>query len=196
MILRGLRRLYHWVLGWAGRPAALWALFGISFAESSFFPIPPDVLLVPLCLGKPRLGFRFAAVCTLASVLGGIAGYGIGMLATDLAHTMLHWFASDATIETVRRQFDENTFLYVAIAGFTPVPYKVFTIAAGVFHVNFPVFVLASVCSRGARFFLEATLIRLWGERAKAFLEKRFELATLVLVAVGIAGFLAVKYLF
>jgi membrane protein YqaA with SNARE-associated domain len=196
VILSGLRRLYHWVLGWANRPAALWALFCISFAESSFFPIPPDVLLIPLCLGKPKLGFRFAAVCTAASVLGGMAGYGIGYLSTDLAHRMLHWFASDSVIETVRRQFDENTFLYVAIAGFTPVPYKVFTIAAGIFHVNFPLFVAASVCSRGARFFLEAIFIRLWGERAKAFLEKRFELATILFALALLGGFLAVKYLF
>ena len=196
MIFRSLRRLYHWVLGWAGHPSALWALFGIAFAESSFFPIPPDVLLIALSMGRPLLGFRFALVCTLGSVLGGIAGYGIGLLATDLAHTMLHWFASDDLIETVHRQFDENTFLYVAIAGFTPVPYKVFTIAAGVFHVNFPLFVLASICSRGARFYLVALFIRLWGERAKAFLEKRFELATLLFAAALIGGFLAVKYLF
>ena len=196
MIIKSLHRLYHWVLGWSDHPSALWALFGIAFAESSFFPIPPDVLLIPLCFGKPLRGFRFAAVCTLGSVLGGMAGYGIGLLFTDVGHTMIGWFASDSTIETVRRQFDENTFLYVAIAGFTPVPYKVFTIAAGMFHVNFPVFVFASVLSRGARFFLEAGLVRLFGERARLFLEKRLELATLVLAALGVGGFLAVKYLF
>lgn len=191
-----LRRLYHWVVGWADHGAALWALFGISFAESSFFPIPPDVLLVPLCLGKPKRGHVPAAVCTAASVLGGMAGYAIGFWLTGFAHDLLAVFASKATIEEVRRQFDENTFLYVAIAGFTPIPYKVFTISAGIFGVSFPGFVAASLLSRGARFFLEALLVRWFGERAKAFLETRFEVATVVLVVLGVAGFLAVKYLF
>ena len=196
MIFGPLRRLYRWVIGWADHTAALWALFGISFAESSFFPIPPDVLLIPLCFGKPQKAFRFAAVCTLASVLGGMAGYGIGYLLTDVGHTMIRWFASEHTIGVVQHQCDENTFLYVAIAGFTPVPYKVFTIAAGIFHVNFAVFVVASVVSRGARFFLEAGAVRLFGDRARLFLEKRFELATLILAVLGIGGFLVVKYLF
>src|SRR5205085_7229371 len=141
-------------------------------------------------------GFRFAGVCTLASVLGGMAGYCIGLLLTDVGRNLILWFSSPATLEVVRKQFEENTFLYVAIAGFTPVPYKVFTIAAGIFHVNFPVFVLASVLSRGARFFLEAGLVRLFGERARLFLEKRLELATPVLAALGVGGLLAVKYLF
>jgi len=191
-----LRRLYHWTIGWADRPAGSIALFVLAFAESSFFPIPPDVLLIALALGRPHKAFRFAAICTAGSVLGGIAGYGIGLLLTDPAWKFLNWIASEHTIATVKRQFEENTFLYVAIAGFTPIPYKVFTIAAGIFHVNFPVFVAASVCSRGARFYLEAILIRRFGDKARNFLEKRFEVATLVLAALGIGGFLAVKYLF
>lgn len=191
-----IRRLYHWTISWADRPAGAWALFLLAFAESSFFPIPPDVLLVALCLGRPKKSFRFAAICTAGSVLGGIAGYGLGMWMTEPATRFLRWLASEHTIAEVKRQFEANTFLYVAIAGFTPIPYKVFTISAGIFGVNFPVFVAASVCSRGARFYLEAILIRRFGEKAKQFLEKRFELATLVLAALGIGGFLAVKYLF
>ena len=191
-----LRRLYHWTIAWADRPSGTWALFALAFAESSFFPIPPDVLLVALALGRPTKSYRFAAICTAGSVLGGIAGYGLGLLLTEPATRFLHWLASDETIATVKRQFEENTFLWVAVAGFTPIPYKVFTIAAGIFHVNFPVFVAASVCSRGARFYLEAVAIRYFGEKAKAFLEKRFEIVTLALAVLGIGGFLAVKYLF
>jgi membrane protein YqaA with SNARE-associated domain len=196
VIFRQGRRLYRWVVGWADRPAALVALFVISFAESSFFPIPPDVLLIPLCFGRPRRGHVFAGVCTLASVLGGMAGYGLGTWASGLGHDLVVFFSSEATFEVVRRQFEENTFLYVAIAGFTPIPYKVFTISAGIFHVSFPVFVLASVLSRGARFFLEAGVVRLFGDRAREFLERRFELATIVLALLGVGGFLAVKFLF
>jgi len=190
-----LRRLYHWTIGWADHPSAAIALFAIAFAESSFFPIPPDVLLIALGIGDTRLAFRFAAITTVGSVLGGMAGYGIGLLLTGFAHTMLGWFASPETIEAVRRKFDENTFLAVAVAGFTPIPYKVFTIAAGIFRVDFTVFVAASVFSRGTRFFLEAVLLRLWGERAKTFIEKRFEWVTVVGAVVLVGGFLAVKYL-
>jgi membrane protein YqaA with SNARE-associated domain len=191
-----LRRLYHWVLGWATHPSATWALFLIAFAESSFFPIPPDVLLIALGLGRPTEAFRFATVCTAGSVIGGMAGYAIGILVEPLAHTMLGWFADAATIEKVRQQFDENTFLYVAIAGFTPIPYKVFTILAGVAHVSFPVFVLASIASRGARFFLEAVLLRIYGEKAKGLLESKFEWITIIGGVVLVAGFLCIKYVF
>lgn len=190
-----LRRLYHWTLGWANHKAATVALFVLAFAESSFFPIPPDVLLVALALGRPTGAFRFAAVCAAGSVLGGIAGYGIGLGLTDVAHRMLHWFASDATIADVQRKFAENTFLAIAIAGFTPIPYKVFTIAAGIFHVSFPVFVAASLVSRGTRFFLEAILIRRYGEKAKGILETKFEIITIVGTIVLVGGFLAIKYL-
>jgi membrane protein YqaA with SNARE-associated domain len=191
-----LRRLYHWVLGWADHPSAVWALFAIAFVESSCFPIPPDVLLIALALGRPTGGFWFAAVCTVGSVVGGIAGYGIGMSLSGVAHTLLGWFASEATIESVRRSFEENTFMAIAIAGFTPIPYKVFTIAAGVFGVSFPVFVLASVLSRGARFFLEAVLIRFFGEKAKAVLETKFEWITIGGAILLVGGFLCIKYVF
>ena len=191
-----LRRLYHWTIGWADRPSAAWALFAIAFAESSFFPIPPDVLLLALGLGQPKKALRFAAICTAGSVLGGIVGYGIGALLTGPATDFLNFLTTPKTIAEVRRQFGENTFLYVAIAGFTPIPYKVFTIAAGIFGVNFPVFVAASLCSRGARFFLEAIFLRIYGEKAKGFLETKFEWVTIGGGIVLVGGFLAVKYLF
>lgn len=196
MFLKPLRRLYHWTLGWAEHPSALWALFAIAFLESSCFPIPPDVLLVPLCFGMPLKGWRFAAICTAGSVIGGMAGYGIGLLLTDFGRNLILTFSNEHTLGVVQQQMQENTFLYIAIAGFTPIPYKVFTIAAGMFHVDFPTFVAASVVSRGARFFLEAGVVRLFGERARHFLEKRLEVTTVVVAALGIGGFLAVKYLF
>jgi membrane protein YqaA with SNARE-associated domain len=190
-----LRRLYHWVLGWADRPAGAWALFAFAFAESSFFPIPPDLLLIALALGRPPLSFRFAAVCTLGSVLGGIAGYGIGALLSPLAHTMLGWFTTPDVVDSVREQFQRNTFVAISIAGFTPIPYKVFTLAAGIFDVPFGTFVLASAVSRGARFFLVAAFVRAFGERAKAFLERRFELLTVVVAVLFVGGFLAIEFL-
>jgi membrane protein YqaA with SNARE-associated domain len=196
MIFRALRRLYAWTVGWAARPSASWALFGISFAESSCFPIPPDVLLCALGLGAPRRAWWFATVCTAGSVIGGAVGYGIGLLATDLAHTLLRLFATDATIASVKWQFDANTFLYIAIAGFTPIPYKVFTIAAGIFQVSFPVFMLASIVSRAGRFFMEATILRFFGDRARYILEKRFEWITVAFTVALVGGFLVVKYLF
>jgi membrane protein YqaA with SNARE-associated domain len=196
VIFRPLRRLYHWVLGWAGRPAASWALFAIAFAESSFFPIPPDILLIALALGKPDFALRFAGICTVGSVLGGIAGYGLGLLLSGVAHDMLLWFTSPEVIESVRQKFEENTFMAIAIAGFTPIPYKVFTLAAGIFGVPFGTFVLASVLSRGTRFYLEAVILRRFGEPAKQFLEKRFELITILGGILLVGGFLAIEYLF
>jgi membrane protein YqaA with SNARE-associated domain len=191
-----LRRLYHWTLGWADHPSAVWALFVLAFAESSFFPIPPDILLIALALGAPKRAYWFAGVCTVGSVLGGIAGYGIGMALEDFGRWMLRVVSNDETFALVQRKFDENTFVAVALAGFTPIPYKVFTIAAGIFRVDFATFVVASVMSRGARFYLEAVLLRVWGEKAKEILEKRFEWITIGGAVLLVGGFLAIKYLF
>lgn len=190
-----LRRLYHWTLGWASRPAGVWALFILAFAESSFFPIPPDVLLIALALGAPKKSWWFAGVCTVGSVLGGMAGYGIGMALEDFGRWLLGVVSNPETFAAVKEKFDENTFVAVALAGFTPIPYKVFTIAAGIFRVDFPTFVLASVLSRGARFYLEATLLHFWGDKAREFLEKRFEWITIGGAILLVGGFLAVKYL-
>lgn len=196
MKLGPLRRLYHWTLSWAERPAGTWALFLLAFAESSCFPIPPDVLLVALCLGAPPKSYRFAAVCTLGSVLGGMAGYGIGVALEDFGRWLLRTLSDDATFEAVRGKFAENTFLAIALAGFTPIPYKVFTIAAGIFRVDLATFVVASTLSRGLRFFLEAALLRRYGEAARDLLEKRFEWITIGGAVVLVGGFVAVKYLF
>lgn len=193
-----LRRLYHWVLHWADTPYGTTALAVISFAESSFFPIPPDVLQIALSVGAPRRSYYFAAVSAVASVLGGIAGWYIGaMLWSAVGDFFLNYvpgFTAD-NFGKVQELYHGNAFLAIFAAAFTPIPYKVFTIAAGVFEVPMSTLVLASALGRSGRFFLVATVLFFFGERAKQFLEKYFELATLVLCALGVGGFVAIKYL-
>jgi len=192
-----LRRLYHWVLGWADRPGGTWALFGIAFAEASFFPIPPDVLLIPLALGRVRRSLWFALVCTAGSVLGAIGGYAIGaFLFASIGRPILELYDGVDQFAHLGQLFDENLLLTLGTAGFTPIPFKVFTIAAGAFGVSFPAFVAISALSRGARFFLVAGLIRLFGEPIRKFIERYFNLLTIAFVVLLVLGFLAVSILF
>jgi membrane protein YqaA with SNARE-associated domain len=193
-----IRRLYDWVIHWAFTPYALPALILISFAESSFFPIPPDVLLIPLCLGDPKRAYVFAAWCSVASVLGGIAGYGIGMFAWEggvdrLCFDYVPGFTPQV-FARVQDWYQTWDFWVVFAAGFSPIPYKVFTIAGGVFGINFVTFVLASLISRSARFFLVALLLKRYGAPVREFIERRFGLATLAFCVLLIGGFIAIKY--
>lgn len=189
-----VRRLYHWVLSWADRPGGPVALTGIAAAESFFFPIPPDVLLIPMSLGRPRRALRFAALCTVGSVVGGMIGYWIGNgLYQTLGRPILELYGALAQYEQLGARYTENLVLTLGAAGFTPIPYKVFTIAAGGFSVPFGAFVAISAVSRGARFFLVATLIRLYGERIRGFIERYFNLLTIALVLLVVAGFLMVR---
>jgi len=191
-------RLYNWVISWAYTPYAMPALIILSFAESSFFPIPPDVLLLPLCLGEPRKALRFAFWCSIASVLGGIAGYWMGHA---LWGAGLEGFCFDyvpgftpEVFERVKALYEEWNFLIIFTAGFSPLPYKVFTITAGVFGVNFAMFVLASVASRSVRFYLEALLLKKFGPPIRDFIEKRLGLVTLLFCVILVGGFVAIKY--
>lgn len=193
-----LRRLYFWVLHWADTKYALPALVAISFAESSFFLIPPDVLLMALCLGAPRKSFKFALWCSVASVAGGAFGYGIGYAAEPLGR----WFIIDLlgygeAWHTVEELYGENAFLAITTAAFTPIPYKVFTIAAGVFHEQVALSTLlgASALGRTARFCLVGGVIFFFGPRVKTYLDRYLEIATILLAILGIGGFVAVKYL-
>lgn len=190
-----VRRLYDWVLHWADTPYALPALFVLSFAESSFFPIPPDVLLIALCIGNVQKGYRFAAWCSIASVLGGIAGYGIGaLLWTDGVREFFTTYVfSQEKFDYVGGLYERWNFWIVFVAAFTPIPYKVITITAGVFGVNFGLFVLASVIGRSARFFLVAWLFRRYGPSIKDFIERRFALVTIAGTVLLIGGFMAFK---
>ena len=189
-----VRRLYDWTIGWADRPGGTWALFVLAFAESSFFPIPPDVLLMALCIGRPRRSLWFAGVCTVGSVLGGIAGYYIGYeLFEQVGRPVLEAYGVMDKFDWVGAQYRANLVLALGTAGFTPVPYKVFTIAGGAFQVPFLPFVLVSVVSRGARFFLVAGLIRIFGPAIKSFIDRYFNLLSIVFVVLLVLGFVVVK---
>ncbi|HEY0135587.1 MAG TPA: YqaA family protein [Nannocystis sp.] len=191
-----IRRMYDWVLSWAETPYGVPALCVLSFAESSFFPIPPDVLLIALALSVPAKAFRFAAWCTVASVLGGLFGYFIGYaLWTTFEPYLIPRVFSQENFSYVTGQYNEYSFLAVFIAAFTPVPYKVFTVAAGVAQLNLIGFTLASIFGRGGRFFLVALVIRLLGPKARQWIDEYFNLATIIGTLLLIGGFLLLKTL-
>jgi membrane protein YqaA with SNARE-associated domain len=192
-----LRRLYDWVLHWANTRFAIPALLVLAFVESSFFPIPPDVLLIALALSIPKHAFRFAALCTLGSVVGGLAGYGIGF---GLWHLAEPWVMSipgfsAEKFDKVMGWYREYGVLTVFVAAFTPIPYKVFTIAAGVAGLPLWGFLGASLVGRGGRFFLVALVVRLFGQRAKALIDRYFNLVTVVATVLLVGGFALLKLL-
>jgi membrane protein YqaA with SNARE-associated domain len=194
------RRMYDWVLAWAYRPTAAIALFVMSFAESSFFPVPPDVLLMPLVLGRRDKWLRYATICSSASVLGGIAGYCIGMFAWDAIGpwAMTHLSACGFTQErfdSVQAAYQQWDFWLVFTAGFTPLPFKLITITAGVFKINFAVFVVAATVSRSARFFLVSFLMHKFGPKITPFVDKYFNLLALAFTVLLVGGFMAARYL-
>jgi len=191
-----LRRLYDWTLSWAERPGGAWALFFLAVAESSFFPIPPDVLLLALCVGAPRRSFRFALICAAGSVLGGMVGYGIGYGAwATVKGLFIPYIFSQGAFDHVQTLYQGNAFLAILTAAFTPIPYKVFTIAAGVFQVGFWTLVSASLVGRSARFLLVAGVIFWFGPKMKEIIEKYFDWLAWALLLLGVAGFVALKYL-
>ncbi len=185
-----LRRTYDWVLGWADHRYGGLALLLLAFAESSVFPIPPDVLLMALALGKPDAAFRFALICSVGSVAGGLAGYLIGWLLMDgLGRPIIELYNAQAAYAEVEQRFVAHGGWAVAIAGFTPIPYKVFTIAAGATQLSLSSFVLASVVSRSARFFLVSGLIYYYGPTIKVFIDKYFNILTIVFTVLVLLGF-------
>jgi membrane protein YqaA with SNARE-associated domain len=191
-----LSRLYTRVMVLAASPNAAWWLALIAFAESSFFPIPPDVMLVPMALARPRAAWRFAAVCTVASVVGGALGYLIGYAVFDqLARPILHLYGYGAAYAAFQAKFQEYGLWIILIKGMTPIPYKIVTIAAGAARFDFWLFMMASVLTRGARFFLVATLLHFFGDAVRHFIEKRLTLVTSALAVGVVGGFLALKLL-
>ncbi len=195
--MRSIRKLYDWVLHWAATPYAVPALFVLSFAESSFFPIPPDVLLIAMAVAVAKRSFYFAAVCSVASVLGGMFGYLIGLEFMELiGDRIIALYHFEAKWDQIGELYNQHQAWAVAAAGFTPLPYKVFTIAAGAFKVDFLVFVLASAASRSARFFIVAGLIYFFGPPVKKFIEKYFNILSIVFFVSLILGFVLIKYLF
>ncbi|BCS97863.1 cytochrome b561 [Desulfoluna limicola] len=188
-----IRRLYDWVLSWSESPYGGWALFLIAFAESSFFPIPPDVLLVALAVGAHKKAFRFALIATVGSVLGGMLGYLIGWQFMALVgDRIVALFGFADKFDRVEALYNTWDAWVVFIAGFTPIPYKVFTIAAGLFTINFPVFVLASAVGRAGRFCLVAGLIYLFGPTIKAFIDRYFNILVTAFTVLLVGGFVLI----
>lgn len=201
--MASLKGVYNWILQWAESKWGMLALFIMAFAEASFFPIPPDVLLIACCLAAPSKAFRFALVCTAGSVAGAVAGYLLGEFVwidsagefTGFANFFFRHVFSIEQYYTVKGLYDQYNFWVIFTAGFTPLPYKLFTITAGVFQINFPMFILASVVSRGMRFFLIAGLIWKFGAPIKTFIDKYFNWLALAFTVLLIGSFVLVKYL-
>jgi len=190
------RKLYDWMLHWADTPYGPIALFLLALAESSFFPIPVDPLLIALCLGAIKKSWRFALTTSLASVTGGMIGYLIGFGIWEVVDSFFFKYVpgfSESLFNRVMASFNEYGFWYVFAAGFTPIPYKVFTIASGVFKLNFFLFVIASTISRSLRFFAIAALFRKFGPGIKIFIDKYFNLLAILFFILLFGGFLVVK---
>lgn len=191
-----LRKTYDWTMRLAATPHALWALAAISFIESSVFPIPPDILLIPMVLARPRQAWLIAGVCTVSSVLGGFAGYAIGLFLFEvLGRPILDFYGYLDRFTAFQELYNAWGAWIVAAGGATPIPYKVITIASGVTQLDPWVFGIASVLSRGARFFLVAALLWAWGEPMRAFIERRLGLLVTLGFVLLLSGFLALKLL-
>ena len=188
-----LRSLYDWTMNLAAHRHARWGLALVSFAESSFFPIPPDVALIPMVLAKRALAWTYALICTIASVLGGVAGYAIGFFFfVQLGEPILGFYGYSDQFASFAERYNEYGVWIVLIAGRTPFPYKVITIASGATGLNFVVFMLASIAARGIRFFAVAGLLWWFGEPIRIFIDKYFGLLSFLFVALLIGGFLLV----
>jgi len=189
------KRLYDWTLSLAGSPRATPALAAISFAESSFFPIPPDVILIPMALAKPERAYYYATVCTISSVLGAMLGYAIGHLLYDTVGIwLMNLYGYTAKVESVRAFYAEWGWAFILVKGATPIPFKLVTIVSGLLEYNFPLFVLLCTITRGARFFIVAGLLNRFGDQARALLDRHFALFMGIILFFVVLGFwLAVK---
>jgi membrane protein YqaA with SNARE-associated domain len=192
-----LKGLYDGAIRLSKGKHALPALAAVSFAESSFFPVPPDVILVPMALANPEKARLYALVCTIASVLGGMLGYAIGALLYDtVGHWLISAYGYGEGVEAFREAYAKWGAWIILIKGLTPIPYKIVTIASGFAGYNFLAFIVLSTITRGARFFLEAELLRIYGEPIRGFIEERLTLVTTGFLAAIVGGFLIAKYAF
>jgi membrane protein YqaA with SNARE-associated domain len=191
-----LRRLYDWIISLSGSPRAMPALAAVAFAESSFFPIPPDAMIVPMVIAQPQQAWRIATVATVSSVIGGIFGYAIGYFLYETAgRWLIDIYGLQAGFDSFREQFNHYGFWIILLKGATPIPYKIVTIACGIANYSLPLFMLASILTRGGRFFVEAALLQRYGEPIREFIEKRLTLVTTAFVILIVAGFVAILYL-
>ncbi len=190
-----VRSLYDWVVGLSERPNAVRTLFVIAFAESSFFPVPPDVLLIPLAIGVPRRALRFAALCTVGSSLGALLGYFLGLEFYEvIGQRIVAFYSAGEQYERVQALYQRWDVVAIALAGFTPIPFKIFTITAGVFKINLITFTIVVLLSRGARFFLLGGLIWRFGPSIRNFVDRYFNLLVILFSILLVGGFFIVKY--
>ena len=191
-----LHRLYMRTLALAASPRAPWWLAIVSFAEASCFPVPPDALLIPMVLARPDRAWYFAPVCTLASVAGGALGYFIGaQLYDSVGMWLIHLYGYGQKVEAFREAYRQWGAWIILLKGLTPIPYKIVTIASGAAKFSFPVFMAASLVTRGARFFLVAALLRVFGSPVRDFIERRLTLVTSMLAAGIVGGFLVLRFM-
>jgi membrane protein YqaA with SNARE-associated domain len=185
-----LKRIYDWCIAAADKPYALWIMAAVSFAESSFFPIPPDVMLLPMSLARPQRAWFFAGICTIASVAGGLVGYGIGALLYDsLGQWLMHIYNLTDKVETFRQSYAEWGAVIILVKGLTPIPYKLVTITSGFAGYNIWLFILCSIVARGGRFFVLAVLLNRYGDFIRTELEKRLTTYVVIGAVVLVAGF-------
>jgi membrane protein YqaA with SNARE-associated domain len=191
-----LQSLYARIIALAAGPNALAALLAVSFVESSFFPIPPDILLIPMILARPRDAWRLAALCTLASVAGGLLGYAIGYFLFDaIGRPILEFYHAMDRYEALKAGFQQWGVWIILIKGMTPIPYKLITIASGVAQFDLVLFIGASIVSRSLRFFLIAALLWRFGDAARVFIERRLMLVTSLFAVALVGGFVVLRYL-
>ncbi|MFE1601797.1 YqaA family protein [Methylobacterium sp. ID0610] len=192
-----LRRLYEWILALAARPSAPYALGAVSFAESSFFPIPPDVMLVPMVVSRPERAWTYALVATLTSVVGGLVGYAIGALLYDsLGQWLFNLYGLSHGAEAFREAYAKHGHWVILLKGLTPIPYKLVTITSGFAGYDLFWFTLLSLITRGARFYILAGLVSRYGVGIRTVLDRHLNAVAAVVVAVGVAGFVSFRYLF
>jgi len=192
-----IRRLYAWVVGWADTKQAERALGVIALAESAIFPIPPDPLLIAMTTAQPKKYLRFALICTVASIAGGIIGYLIGIgLFEAIGQRIIETYHLQQDFEAIGDRYSQNAFLTILTAAFTPIPYKLIAISAGVFHVDFWLFVVASVIGRGGRFFMVASLMHHFGQRYRDKIERYIDVLGLLFIVAIVLGFFIIKLLF
>lgn len=191
-----MKRLYDWMMRKAADEHAPHVLAGVSFAESSFFPIPPDVMLVPMVLAKPSKAWTYATIATVASVIGGVFGYAIGYFAFEaVGEPILKFYGKAESFHSFTQMFNEYGVWIIIIKGMTPIPYKILTIAAGVAQMSLVPFMLASIVARAMRFFIVSALLYFFGEPIRDFIEKRLTLVTTAFVVLLVGGFIALKFI-
>lgn len=192
-----MRRLYDWTVSWSHKKSSGYALFGIAFMESSFFPVPPDVLLIPLVVTHPKSWWKKALICTLGSVTGAFLGYLIGVLFYEtIGVAIINFYDLHNAVESLNKMYADNAFMTILAGAFTPIPYKLMTIMAGFSKISLMTLFVASVIGRGGRFFIVAAALRLFGPKIQYTIEKYFNILSIAFFVLLVLGFVALKYIF